>query len=174
VVAGRSRWSVPVAISAVVVVLCTVGWFRWHWPRHDPREYPNADDTVQIGFGSLEHDILPRYHVTLPCGTTDVHYADEESVIGPDGTLYLSFATTPRCLRQFIAGLGNGFQTPDWLAGGDLRFPADMRQEPFGWTYQVSTTYGVYAGDIDSINAATIVVGPSADHVVIRMEVNHY
>lgn len=171
----RRRWLAPIVIVSVLAV-CGVGWIGWRWPQHDPREYPNGDDTVtvQIGSGSLEKDILPRYHVALPCDTTGVHYADEESILGPDGTLFLAFTTTTRCLQLFIAGLSHDFQHPDQLTSGDLRFPAYMRQDGFGWTYEVATTYGVYTGNIDSNNSATVVVDPSANPVVVRMEVNHY
>jgi len=157
-----------------VIALCVGGWLGWRWLKHDPREYPNFDDTVTVGFGSLENDILPRYNVALPCDTTDVHYADDESPIGSDGTLYLSFTTSARCLRMFISGFGDDFQPPEQLKGGDVRFPDGMRQQRFGWTYQGSTMYDIYAGDIDSSNSATVVVDPAADPVVVRMQVDHF
>jgi hypothetical protein len=135
----------------------------------DSREYANADDSVTYGSGSLDHDILPHYQVTLPCDTTNLHYADDESLIGPEGTLYLSFATSATCLQTFVASLTDHSQA----TGGSLDFPHDIVQPRFGWTFQASKTYDIYGGGDGDVNVATVVVDSSSDPAVVWMKVDH-
>lgn len=110
--------------------------------------------------------------MTLPCETTDVHYADSESLIGSGGTLYLSFTTSPHCLHEFVANHSK-MKGPVAMTGGDSAFPYEMRQERFGWLFDSARTYNVYDGSIDAENTITMVEDFSAEHTVAHVVIDH-
>lgn len=111
-------------------------WGGFWWSvQDDPRQYPHGGLDVTIGGGSFEHDILPHYQLTLPCGARDVRYADNESLIGSDGTLYLTFNTSAGCLSQFTQQLCGSAHS---VAGAAL--PIEFLRFP-PWTFDPSRSY---------------------------------
>jgi hypothetical protein len=137
-----------------------------------PAKVPNANGVGTVSYASFEKHILPYYHMTMPCDTDDVHYADSEPIVGQEATLYLSFTTSPRCLQEFVGNLSE-VRGPVPITGGDDEFPYEMRQDQFGWLFDQATTYNVYTGAIDAENTVILVEDNSAQHLVVRLIVHH-
>jgi hypothetical protein len=166
--AVRRRWTVLAVVISLVGICGGTWWLSAS--AADPRMYSAGD--VVYGLGSLEHDILPRYGVVLPCNVTDVNYFDDESVIGPDGTLYLAFTATAACLSA-VVGQYSELSRPLQVTTADDAFPAEMKVDRFGWRYDPQHTYNLYTGPLDEQDKATIIEDPAVDPFTVRMLVEH-
>ncbi len=150
-----------VLVVAGVALLLVRPWNRG--PDPDPREYPEAGPVrVTVGGGNLERDLLPRYHVSLPCEVKDLRYGDSED-FGPAGELYLTFTTSSQCVDPFLTA--NGL-TRDPALAHLLQVP-----DQYGWTFADDDDW--YSGTPDPSNRLTAVVDLNGPDPTVYVVADH-
>ncbi|MEU6093066.1 hypothetical protein ABZ865_41205 [Streptomyces sp. NPDC047085] len=123
--------------AAIIAILVGgTGWLLLP-DEADPHDYVRKPDDVVIGDGSLAA-VLERYRVSLPDQATDVHFHDNESLIGSEGTLFLHFEMPHAGLTPFLQTLKVGRLTPGLPAGWDL----GGEGQRFGWSFRGSSWRG--------------------------------
>ncbi|MFI0960075.1 hypothetical protein ACH4S8_01470 [Streptomyces sp. NPDC021080] len=139
----------------------------------DPRDYDSSGGDVTVGDGSLE-TVLVHYSIALPCHATGVHFHDEESFAGSEGTLYLRFDTSRACLGSFARTAGLSLKSGSvhtWRDDHDfsyIEFAGDEAQS-YGWRFPISHTYrwGSYTAS-DPVTVQVVVdQRPSGDRVYL-------
>lgn len=131
-----ARWWLAAAVLVAVAFLAIDRPWTWaadYWrslgqpAAGDAREYPRPSGPmfVTIGKGDLEKDLLPYFDVTLPCAATDISFGQDIHAGGATDSLYLRFATTRECLREFLA--------TNRLATSEDAFPGATVPTGYGW-----------------------------------------
>ncbi|NJC70866.1 hypothetical protein HC031_14230 [Planosporangium thailandense] len=130
----------------------------------DPREYPQPSNVVRLADRDLEKNILPQYGIRLSCGVERLRYAEDTSLVGSGGELYLRFTTSASCLDTLVHSLGmtdDSASEPHAVMGDQLDYHFRDVPESYGWTFNPTATYSAYDQAIGERKRIYLVVDPN-------------
>jgi hypothetical protein len=158
------------ALGAPLVVLVALCLVPALTRSTDPREYPQPSNVVRLADRNLEKNILPQYGIRLPCGVERLRYAEDTSLIGSGGELYLRFTTSASCLDTFLRGVGmtgDSATGPHLLMGDRLDYHFRDVPKSYDWTFDPAATYSAYDRAIGEREHIYLVVGKDEDAYLI-------